>query len=91
MRGKCTNRSADRYSSSLDSNVSRFGCWNLMSSREEELVDEMMRYELEVLGVSEAKMRRNGMKNEDGDATCVYSEVQEGRSKVGVASLLARF
>ena len=51
-----------------------------MSSREEELVDEMMRYELEVLGVSEAKMRRNGMKNEDGDATCVYSEVQEGRS-----------
>ena len=72
MRGKCTNRSADRYSSSLDSNVSRFGCWNLMSGKEEELVDKMMRYELEVLGVSEAKMRGNGMKR-IGDATCVYS------------------
>ena len=80
MHGKCTNRSADRYSSRLDSNVSRFRCWNSMSGREEELVDEMMRYELEVLCVSEAIMRGNGMKNEDGDATCVYSEVREGRS-----------
>ena len=62
MRGKCTNRSADRYSSSLDSNVSRFGCWNLMSGREEELVDEMMWYELEILGVNGAKMRGKGMK-----------------------------
>ena len=62
-----------------------------MSGREEELVDEMMRYELEVLGVSEVKMRGNSKKNEDGDATCVYSEVQEGRSKAGVVSLLVCF
>ena len=52
---KRTNRSDDRYSSSLDSNVSRFRHWNVrtMSGSEEELVDEMKRYGLEVLGVSE--------------------------------------
>ena len=88
MHGKCTNRSAERYSSSLNSNVSRFGCLNLMSCREEELVDEMMWYELEVVGVSKAKMRGNGMKR-IGDATCVYSGLQEGRSKAGVAILLS--
>ena len=59
-----------------------------MSSREEELVDEMKRYGLEVLGVSEVKMRRNGLKR-IGDVTCVYSGVQEGRSKSGVAILLS--
>ena len=32
-----------------------------MSGREEELVDEMKRYGLEVLGVSEAKLRGNGV------------------------------
>ena len=70
---KHTNHSDDRYSSSLDSNVSRFGCWNVrtMSGREEELVDEMKRYGLKVLGVSETKMRGNGMKR-IGDATCAY-------------------
>ena len=62
--------------------MSRFGCWNVrtMSGREEELVDEMKRYGLKVLGVSKAKMRRNGMKR-IGNAMCVYSGVQEGRSR----------
>ena len=66
MSGKRTNRSGDLYSS-LDGGVSRFGCWNVrtMSSREEELVDEMKRYGLEVLGISEPKLKRIG------DATCV--------------------
>ena len=52
---KRTNRSDDRYSSSLDSNVSRFRHWNVrtMNGSEEELVDKMKRYGLEVLGVSE--------------------------------------
>ena len=46
------------YGGSLDSNVNRLGCWNVrtMSGSEEELVDEMKRYGLEVLG--EAKVRR---------------------------------
>ena len=85
MSGKRTNRSGDLYSSSLDGDVSRFGCWNVrtMSSREEELVDEMKRYRLEVLGISEPKLKRIG------DATCVHSGVQEGRSTAGVAILLS--
>ena len=59
-----------------------------MSGREEELLDEMKRYRLKVLGVSEAKMRGNGMKR-IGNATCVYSGVQEGRFKACVAILLS--
>ena len=37
-----------------------------------------------MLGVSEGKMRGNGMKTVDG-MTCVYSGVQQGRAKAGVA------
>ena len=90
MSGKRTNHRDDKYSGSLDSNVNRFGCWNVrtMSGREEELVDKMKRYRLEVLGVSEAKVRRNGVKRID-DATCVYLGVQDCGSKVGVAILLS--
>ena len=71
--------------------MSRFGCWNIrsMSGREEELVDKMKRYRFKVLGVNEAKMRGNGIRR-IGDATCVYSEVQEGRSKAGVGACCQR-
>ena len=42
----------------------RFGAWNIrtMSGREVELVEEMKKYWLEMLGVSEAKVRGNGEK-----------------------------
>ena len=51
----CTNC---REYSSMNRNITRFGCWNVrtMSGREEELIDEMKRYGLKVLGVSEARM-----------------------------------
>ena len=39
--------------------------------------------------VSEAKVRGNGVKM-IGDATCVYTGVQKGRVKVGVAILLSK-
>ena len=58
-----------------------------MSGREEELFDKRKRYVLEVLGLSEAKVRRNGMKR-IGDATCVYLGVQDCGSKAGVVILL---
>ena len=53
--------------------------WNVrtMSSREEELIDEMNRYGLEVLGVSEARMKGNGVKM-IGEVACVYLSVQAG-------------
>ena len=37
----------------LGSNISRFGCWNVrtMNDREQELVAEMEKHRLEVLGV----------------------------------------
>ena len=50
----------------------RFGTWNVRSltGKEVELVEEIKRYRLDVLGVSEGKMRGNGMKTVDG-MTCV--------------------
>ena len=59
-----------------------------MGGREEELVDNMKRYRFKVLSVNEAKMGGNGMKR-IGDATCVYSGLQEGSSRAGVAILLS--
>ena len=58
----------------LGSNISRFGCWNVrtMNSREQELVAEMEKYWLEMLGVSEAKVRGYSVKM-IGDMTCAYS------------------
>ena len=43
-----------------------------MNSREKELVEEMKRYRLEVLAVSEAKVRGNGVRIYIGDATCIF-------------------
>ena len=44
----------------------------------------MKRYRLDAVGVSERKIRGNGMKLV-GSMTCVYSGVQEGRAKAGVS------
>ena len=80
----------DRNHSALD-NISRFGFWivRTMNGREQELVEEMKRCRLEVLGVSEAKVRGNGVRM-FGDTTCVYSGVQGGRAKAGVSVLVVR-
>ena len=43
---------------------------------------------MEVLGVSEAKLRGNGV-IKNGDAMCVYLGMQDCGSKVGVAILLS--
>ena len=45
---------AKNNNNDLDSNISRFRCWNVktMNGREQELVAEMEKYRLEVLGVS---------------------------------------
>ena len=74
----------------LEGNVKRFRCWNVRSlnGRGEELVMDMKKYRLEVLGVSETKVRGNGMK-QIGDASCIFRCGGEGRVKGGVAILLS--
>ena len=69
----------------------RFGAWNVRSirGREDELFEEMERYRLEVLGVSESKLKGSGAKAA-GEGMCVFSGVQEGRAKAGVAVLLSK-
>ena len=74
-----------RKDSSGFESISRFGCLN---GREHELVEEMKKYRLAVLDVSETKVRGNGVKM-IGDTMCVYSRVQGGRAKAGVAILLS--
>ena len=69
----------------------RFGAWNIrrMRGRESELVDEMKKYRLEMLGVSETKARGSG-KKAIGDVRCVSLGVQTGRAIAGVAVLLPK-
>jgi len=70
--------------------VYRLGTWNVrtLRSREEEVIREMKRYNLDVLGLSETKVRGNGMKEIDG-AKYVYAGVSEGRAKCGVGIVVA--
>ena len=69
----------------------RFGAWNvrLLRGREEELVKVMVKYRLEVLGVSETTLKGNGARGV-GEGMCVVSGVQEGRAKAGVAVFLSK-
>ena len=57
----------------------RLGTWNVRSARnkEEELIREMKRYNLDILGLSETKGRGNSMKVIDG-VSYVYAGVTEG-------------
>ena len=70
--------------------VSRIGTWNVRSikNKENEVIREMKRYNIDVLGLSETKARGAGMKVVDG-ASYVYSVVTEGRAKRGVAIIVA--
>ena len=56
--------------------------------KEEEVIREMTRYSIDVLGLSETKARGNGMK-ETGGAKYVFSGVTEGRAKCGVGIIIA--
>ena len=51
-----------------------------MNDKEEELVAEMKKHQLEALEVSETKVQGNKVK-QNGDKVCVYSGVQEGKSE----------
>ena len=92
MRSKEMERNGSNNFNVLENNVKRLGYWNVrsMNGRKEELVAEMKKYRLEVLGVSElqTKVRGNRMK-QIGDVLCVFSGVQEGKAKGGVAIMLS--
>ena len=70
--------------------IYRLGTWNVRSvkNKETELIREMERYNLDVLGVSKTKARGNGMTAIDG-AIYVYAGVAEGRAKSGVGIVIA--
>lgn len=64
--------------------------WNVTTLRmkEEEVIREMTRYSIDILGLSEGKVRGNGMKK-TGGAKCIFVGVTEGRAKCGVRIIVA--
>ena len=68
----------------------RVGAWNVRSLKykEAEVVEEMKSYRLEVLGVSETRLKGCG-EQEIGEAVMIYSGVSEGRAKGGVAVIVS--
>ena len=68
----------------------RIGTWNVKSLRNEEyeLTQEMERYNLDVLGLSEMKVRVNGMKVIDG-TRYVHVGVSESRARGRVGKAIA--
>ena len=89
-KSKSKNRDAGRDRDSDSGRVShnwercreewvRFSAWNVRSlrGREEKLIQEMKKYRLEVLGVSETKMKGNGSMAV-GEGRCIFAGVEEG-------------
>ena len=68
----------------------RIGIWNVrtLKDKEEEVIEEMKKYRLSILGVSETHLK-GCVEKEFGDAVMVYSRVAEGRAKGGVAVIIA--
>ena len=71
-------------------NIYRLGTWNMrtLCNRENEVILEMKRYNLNILGLSEVKARGNSMKVINR-AKYVYAGVTEGRVKCGVWIIVA--
>lgn len=68
----------------------RFGTWNIktLNGKEEEIVDEMEKYRLNILGLSEVKRKGRGEKTLKKNYKLYYSGVTEGRAKKGVGFII---
>ena len=77
-------------SSKIGRQYTRVGTWNVrtLKNKEQEVIEEMKKYRLSVLWVSETHLKGCGEK-ETGGAVMVYSGVTEGRAKGGVALIIA--
>ena len=76
-------------SSKIGRQYTRVGTWNVrtLKNKEQEVIEEMKKYRLSVLGVSETHLKGCGEK-ETGGAVMVYSGVKEGRAKGGVVLII---
>ena len=66
------------------------GAWNVrtMRGKDWELIEEMKKYDLSVLGISETKWKGSDAKDIK-DFYAIYSGVNEGRARAGVAVVLS--
>ena len=74
----------------VETDYFRVGAWNVRSLRHKELevTEEMKKYRLGVLGLSETHLRGCG-KREIGESVMIYSGVSEGKVEGGVAVILS--
>ena len=75
--------------STVEREYTRVGIWSVrtLKNKEEEVIEEMKKYRLSVLGVSETHLK--GCGEEFDDAVMIYSGVTAGRAKGGVAVIIA--
>ena len=73
-----------------DNECLRIGAWNVrsMNGQDRELIEEMRKYDLRILAVSETKWKGRGARDIE-DYYAIYSGVSEGRARVGVAVVLS--
>ena len=73
----------------LDVEYLRVGAWNVRSMKnKEEIGEEMKKYRLDILGVSETHLRGSGQRDVSS-MVMAYSGVVEGGAKGGVAILIS--
>jgi hypothetical protein len=76
----------------LEKQTTIFGCWNITSltGKEAEVVEEMMKYRIPILGVSETKKKGYGTMLMHRNYTLRYSGVgKDSRAKEGVGILMS--
>ena len=67
-----------------------FGTWNVktLQNKEEEIVDEIRKYNLSILGLSVIKKKGSGEKQLKENHKLLFSGVKEGRKKKGVGFVI---
>lgn len=68
----------------------RFGTWNIRSltGKEVELTEEMKKYKVQIMGLSEVRRRKSGVTPLNAGYTMIWSGVNEGRAREGVALVI---
>ncbi|GLV37385.1 hypothetical protein CBL_10648 [Carabus blaptoides fortunei] len=85
-------KAAQRQKGVPKNKVRRLGTWNIRSikEKEEELVEEMEKQNIEILGITETKKKGRGMRSIHKGYWMIWSGIEDtGRAKGGVGLVVA--